>query len=60
MNVAKKFLKSEKYKILAADPQDTMIPDLSSLKNGVARASLEEDIKKNTKILKSKGNFFDI
>ena len=32
LQVSKKYLNSDKYKLLAGDPKDTMIPDLSSLK----------------------------
>lgn len=60
MKVAKKYLSSDKYKIISSDPQDTMIPELSSLKNGVARASLEKDIKTHTGLIKKQLNFYEI
>lgn len=60
MHCAKKFLKSNKYKILSSDPQDEMIPELSSLKNGVARAALQADIKLYPGKSKKKLQFYDI
>mmetsp|Transcript_12844 Transcript_12844/g.12836 ORF Transcript_12844/g.12836 Transcript_12844/m.12836 type:complete len:225 (+) Transcript_12844:202-876(+) len=58
LKVARKFLMSDKYKIIAADPQDTMIPDLASLKNGVARVSLSQVLRKNHNV--KPGFFFDV
>lgn len=60
MHCAKKFLNSEKYKIVSSDPQDEMIPELSSLKNGIARAALENAIVENMKVTKKKLHFNDI
>ena len=34
-------MNSDKYKILSCDPKDEMIPELSSLKNGITRAILK-------------------
>ncbi|CAI2379335.1 unnamed protein product [Moneuplotes crassus] len=58
MKVSQKYLMSDKYKILSADPQDSLIPDLSSLKNGVARASLRYDLGKSSRA--KPGSFFDV
>jgi len=38
------FLQTEGYKVLSSDYQDTIISDLASLKNGVARAHMIEAI----------------
>jgi len=60
MKASKAYLSCEKYKVLSGDPQDEMIPDLSSLKNGVARASLYHTINKKKKMNKAKAQFYNI
>ena len=59
MHCARKFLKSNTYKIISSDPRDEMIPEMASLKNGVSREAFKADIM-SRKSNKKEINFFDV
>jgi hypothetical protein len=60
MHCAKKFIQSNKHKIITCDPKDEMIPELASLKNGITRAMLLEEINTLKRNPAGKVQFYDL